>query len=401
MMTWFAFTILIIAVITPGNEAFDTNDIKIDLLLKKLNKPFLKSIKSPDGDIIDCVHIKNHPIYDHPLFTNHTIQMRPTSLPKRWNNESLKPHENSRMATQLWRTNGRCPKNSIPIRRTTREDILRAKSLETYGRKDPNVFTQPKQAKSTNADGIHVHSVLETVGRFHGGKAIINLWKPYVRTQTEFSLAQIWLSAGTSYEINTIEAGWQVLKSKYGDYNPRFFIYWTADSYITTGCYNLDCPGFVTTNQHFAIGATMGPVSSVNGDQFEIPTSIWRDSRSGHWWLKVYENTFVGYWPKSLFTHLQDVAANVQWGGEVIDNKNGLQHTTTKMGSGHFAEEGYQKASYFRNVEIVDEGEFMKPPDGTFTFMSEENCYNIKANSDRRWGVHFFYGGPGRNPNCT
>ncbi|KAF2551654.1 hypothetical protein F2Q68_00035485 [Brassica cretica] len=47
------FSILIIAVKVTGREYDDTRDAEIDELLKKLNKPALKSIKSPDGDIID------------------------------------------------------------------------------------------------------------------------------------------------------------------------------------------------------------------------------------------------------------------------------------------------------------------------------------------------------------
>ncbi|CAL5380719.1 unnamed protein product [Camellia sinensis] len=46
----------------------------VDKQLKHLNKPALKSIKSPDGDIIDCVHISHQPAFDHPLLKNHTIQ---------------------------------------------------------------------------------------------------------------------------------------------------------------------------------------------------------------------------------------------------------------------------------------------------------------------------------------
>ena len=30
-------------------------------------------IQNPNGDIIDCVHIKNQPAFDHPFFKNHTI----------------------------------------------------------------------------------------------------------------------------------------------------------------------------------------------------------------------------------------------------------------------------------------------------------------------------------------
>lgn len=49
-------------------------------------------------------------------------------------------------------------------------------------------------------------------GKFHGAKADINLWKPFLQKREEFSLAQIWINAGThGTDLNTIEAGWQVL----------------------------------------------------------------------------------------------------------------------------------------------------------------------------------------------
>jgi hypothetical protein len=43
--------------------------------LKRFNKPAVKSIESPDGDIIDCVHISHQPAFDHPYLKNHTIQV--------------------------------------------------------------------------------------------------------------------------------------------------------------------------------------------------------------------------------------------------------------------------------------------------------------------------------------
>ncbi|ESQ44360.1 hypothetical protein EUTSA_v10006417mg [Eutrema salsugineum] len=72
--------IVIVAMIVTGSEFFATCDVEIDRLLKTLKKPPLKSIKSGDGYTIDCVHIKNHPIYDHPLFKNHTIQVHEAFL---------------------------------------------------------------------------------------------------------------------------------------------------------------------------------------------------------------------------------------------------------------------------------------------------------------------------------
>lgn len=34
--------------------------------------------QSPDGDIIDCVHISHQPAFDHPFLKNHTIQVNLT-----------------------------------------------------------------------------------------------------------------------------------------------------------------------------------------------------------------------------------------------------------------------------------------------------------------------------------
>lgn len=36
---------------------------------------FTFGIQSPDGDIIDCVHVSHQPAFDHPFLKNHTIQV--------------------------------------------------------------------------------------------------------------------------------------------------------------------------------------------------------------------------------------------------------------------------------------------------------------------------------------
>lgn len=39
----------------------------------------------------------------------------------------------------------------------------------------------------------------------------MNVWHPKVEQANEFSLAQVWLPAGSyNNELNSIEAGWQV-----------------------------------------------------------------------------------------------------------------------------------------------------------------------------------------------
>ncbi|KAE8671368.1 hypothetical protein F3Y22_tig00111960pilonHSYRG00004 [Hibiscus syriacus] len=50
--------------------------------LNRLNKPAVKTIQIPDGDIIDCVHITHQPAFDHPFLKDHKIQMRPSYHPE-------------------------------------------------------------------------------------------------------------------------------------------------------------------------------------------------------------------------------------------------------------------------------------------------------------------------------
>ncbi|CAF1804545.1 unnamed protein product, partial [Brassica napus] len=106
-----------------GKEFSDHQEIEVEKLLKLLNKPARKSIKSEDGDIIDCVPIHSQPAFDHPLLKNHTIQMRPSFIPE---STSMYTKTNP---TQVWHKNGRCPENTVPIRRTKKEDILRSKII--------------------------------------------------------------------------------------------------------------------------------------------------------------------------------------------------------------------------------------------------------------------------------
>lgn len=112
------------------------------------------------------------------------------------------------------------------------------------------------------------------------------------------------------------------------------------------------------------------------------------------------ENTLVGYWPAELFTHLADHADMVEWGGEVVNTKFSGKHTATQMGSGHFAEDGFRRASYFRNIEVVDADNSLSPVQSLSTLAEDTNCYNIQSSYSNDWGDFFYFGGPGNNPQC-
>lgn len=125
-----------------------------------------------------------------------------------------------------------------------------------------------------------------------------------------------------------------------------------------------------------------------------------QDPKLGNWWMGFGENTLVGYWPSELFTHLADHATMVEWGGEVVNSRANGAHTSTQMGSGHFAEDGFGKASYFRNLELVDSDNSLSTVQDISTLAENTNCYNIKSSYNNEWGTHFYFGGPGNNPRC-
>lgn len=119
-----------------------------------------------------------------------------------------------------------------------------------------------------------------------------------------------------------------------------------------------------------------------------------QDPLTGNWWLQYGNQSALGYWPSSLFSYLYDSASEIQWGGEVLNlNVNG-QHTTTVMGSGHYPERGYRKASFFRNYQIVDTSDKLQAPEHDEKEVTRIDSYDLLKD----YNGGFFYGGPGVDP---
>lgn len=371
--------------------------------LKRLNKPAIMSIESPDGDIIDCVHVSHQPAFDHPFLKNHTIQMRPSYHPEGLYGDNKIKSDVSSNPTQLWHLNGKCPQDTIPVRRTKMDDVLRASSIKRYGRKKHKSMPVPMSAEPDliNESG-HQHAIAYVQGDdYYGAKATINVWNPKIQQGNEFSLSQLWILGGSFGEdLNSIEAGWQVSPDLYGDNNTRLFTYWTSDAYQATGCYNLLCSGFIQINSEIAMGASIFPISGYRGSQYDISILVWKDPKEGNWWMQFGNDQVLGYWPSFLFSYLADSASMIEWGGEVVNSQPSGQHTSTQMGSGHFPEEGFGKSSYFRNIQIVDESNNLKAPKSIGSFTEQSSCYDVKSGYNGDWGNYFYYGGPGKNPNC-
>ncbi|KAJ7555996.1 hypothetical protein O6H91_05G067900 [Diphasiastrum complanatum] len=372
-------------------------------LLLSLNKAAVKSIQSPDGDIIDCVLLHHQLAFDHPKLADHKLQEAPSSWPRGIVAES-NSSQSSDEELQLWHRMGRCPTGTIPVRRTKAEDILRAVAAKkSFGRKtnEPLIPSSPPGAPQDSSSYGHEHAIAYVRGhQFHGAQASINVWRPRIQVSHEFSLSQMWLLSGSFVRLNSIEAGWQVSPELYGDINPRFFTYWTSDGYQSTGCYNLLCSGFIQVGHGIALGASISPVSSFSGAQYDINILIWKDPRTGNWWMAYGQNSVVGYWPAELFPHLRSYATMIEWGGEVVNTRPGGKHTATQMGSGHFPEQGFSQASYIRNIGLVDSRNQLQLPSYLHTLAQRPRCYDIKSSYNKNWGLHVYYGGPGQNPGC-
>ncbi|XP_065630770.1 protein neprosin isoform X2 [Quercus suber] len=191
-MTFYLF--FLIPMSSAGNRNTNTifgkkQKLEVQQQLKRLNKPALKSIESPDGDIIDCVDIYKQPAFDHPLLKNHTIQP--------------------------WHLNGRCPEGTIPIRRTKEEDLLRAGSVANFGRKKYHTIPH---AQNNDVPTDHEYATLTDAGagKYYGMAAEMNVWNPHSQEENEFSVSQFWVANGEyGQDLDTIEAGMIVCEDLY------------------------------------------------------------------------------------------------------------------------------------------------------------------------------------------
>nr|ACG29702.1 carboxyl-terminal proteinase [Zea mays] len=369
--------------------------------MARMDRDSNMTIQSPDGDVIRCVPSHLQPAFDHPVLRGQKPEDEPVErpMPPKRVGGAAEEEDDEDVFPQAWSDGGkRCPEGTVPIRRTTARDVLRASSARRFGMK-----ARASRARRDSTSSGHEHAVGYVTGdQFYGAKASLNVWSAKVASAAEFSLSQIWVISGSfGNDLNTVEAGWQVSPELYGDSSPRFFTYWTTDAYQETGCYNLHCSGFVQTNNRIAIGAAISPTSVYNGRQFDISLLIWKDPHRGNWWLQLGSTgQLVGYWPSFLFTHLGGHANMVQFGGEVVNSRPSGSHTPTQMGSGHFPREGSNRAAYFRNVQVVDGDNSLVPAAALRLVADHPACYDIQGGYNRAWGNYFYYGGPGRNVHC-
>ncbi|KAL5708549.1 hypothetical protein ACHQM5_019335 [Ranunculus cassubicifolius] len=369
-------------------------DLELDRQLSILNKPPIKTFQNGVGDLIDCIDIHKQPAFDHPLLKNHRLQMRPDSTPRGLNYETPSTSDVKYTRTMLNAVD--CPIGSVPIRRTRKEDLIRAKSFSES-------FATTIRPFTGLTPGLHLAIVRSNPNpkiTYKGMEAQFNVYNPVVQGN-QSSTGQIWIQNGARDVVNSLQAGWMVAPGLYGDNTTRIFIFWTANG--NRGCFNHLCEGFIQTNNRFPLGVPI-ETSKYGADlQQEVNIRIYQDANTGNWWLQVpYKNANVGYWPKELFPLLAGGATQVTWGGAVMSQQN---LPSPEMGNGRFPnKKDIKSGSYFRQMLVVDSDNRLLEPAGphyqTETFVDRPQCYdlvNYGYQKKEKMGFSFLYGGPGGN----
>ncbi|XP_024004632.1 uncharacterized protein LOC18030931 isoform X2 [Eutrema salsugineum] len=339
-------------------------------LLNHINKPAIKSFQTEHGFIFDCIDIQKQRAFDHPLLKNHSIQLKPTTIPKWTRDNTTSKRSSSLPFPQDGIT---CPVGTVIVKRTTLEELKQTQRLKSVG------FYRPTSKYKNEI--THRYAFGDYQYKNYGAKGNINVWDPPV-LHGQFSLASISVARGSWEKLQSISAGW------------------IADGFDKTGCYNTNCPGFVQVSKKFALGGLVKPLSTYDGQQYHIEVSLSQDPITGDWWYLLRDEP-IGYWPRSLFNveGLSNGAGVAFWGGEVFSP---AKEKSPSMGSGYYPHEGYKKAAYVNGFKVIDHftGKVKIPKASTIdVFADSPNCYDVKKNIGKGyWSRAIFFGGPG---GCT
>jgi len=296
-----------------------------------------------------------------------------------------------------------CQDKTVPIGRTTLEEMTQFPTLKAFLSKGPHGKGQPPVPPK--ADGAippepveHKHDVTYEWIYNLGGHSNLSVNNPSVYTPwgEVFSLSQVWYIGFNGGATQTVEAGWQVYPGRLGDEQPHLFAYWTADGYNNTGCYDYGCGAFVQYDGSLFLGVAFSPVSVPGGAQYEVPIE-W-EWWYGNWWLEV-NGTWVGYYPGGLFG-AGDMATHsdlIEFGGEIVGGYGTSYNYYPPMGSVNWGTDGWPWAAYQRQIWYFDGSYNGQWAWGLTAFNSCPAGTSILGpywgGSD--WGIYFFFGGPG------
>ena len=354
------------------------------------------------GEDVDCVDIERQP---GRRGATEPMEFAPRVLP------AGEPRVDPSVAVED--PDAVCPAGTIPILHLDLDALARFDTLEDFLAKTPRDLQGTSAGRPRNGDdeaalelpragstSSHQYAHAARTIDNYGTEGYFNVWAPYVESNAEFSLAQMWVWRGSGANLETVEGGWQRYRNLYGDDSSHLFIFYTPNNY-TSGCYNLSCAAFVQTYAGVTVGGALSPVSTVGGAQYEVRLLWYRDPGTGYWWLQ-YQGTWIGYYPRSLFdaNGLYDKSAGVDVGGEIVNNNSG-HHTYTDMGGGYPPSVGYKYAAYVRNIRYVDTTSTYRDANSLTASRTDSYCYDVSTGYSASWKYYIYFGGYGYNANCT
>ncbi|KAM1242766.1 hypothetical protein ACFX2G_035085 [Malus domestica] len=292
------------ATTTPGED-----DMELERQLQSLNKPIVK-----------------------------TFQLRPTSFPAETQKSAPAIDPISETLSKM----EACPEGTVPIPRTTKDDLVMAKSLSHQ------MFCN---ALSPNTHQVFVRINQKAGVTYYGLAGICSIYK-LPSSPDWSSTSNVWVEGAPQGNYNVLIAGVMVSQPINSDDIPRLFVYW--------------------------------------------------DPVSENWWLQIgaKSNITVGYWPKEIVPGLLNGAEDAGWGGIAMTKEN---EDSPPMGGGQFPDGFYDHAAYFKEVRYMLKGleqviptycdSFTEHADGT-------GCYALQNDKDtwlEGWRYRFLFGGPGGN----
>ncbi len=390
---------------------------KIDTYLRTYHSGVIVTNTATDrsGQTISCVDIQHQPALNNPALKGHKIQMEPSDALVAILKAPVKKEVPSEPSTGFMamlrvpvKNDGTliCPTGSVAMRLPTHEQIARAgslgKFLSKYPDGSPGRVGIERNVLAPALSGHEYAVAYQWVGSI-AAQSTLNVWDAYIGTVGDMTLSQLWMVGGTGTGTQTVEVGSNVYPALYGDNYPHIFIYYTADNYHNTGCYNYSCNAFVQTSSTLWIGGALISSSVSGGTQLEGTLAFYRDPATGNWWLYYFDGTTyyqIGYYPGALYGsgQLSQYAQLIEYGGEMYSGQTS-PHSATDMGSGQFPNAGYGYAAYQRNLKYLDTNFALHDFFGS-TITTNPNCYDIAWGTNPAWGTSIYFGGPGYSSIC-
>lgn len=301
----------------------------------------------------------------------------------------------------------RGPAGTVPIVRFNVEQYL--ENTKTLPENPVDILQKiPPPAPESND---RYYAVWQRFGTFFGTAGRINIWDTSGPEGNETSIAQTAVIRGDP--MQAIEAGKVELQSLDGDRIPHFFTYYRTNGSASgdwVGGYNTLVDGWIQYSSRVSPGMAINAWDSgTNGNQYSLDVEV--RLHQGNWWVWV-AGEWAGYYPNcigggappcargTLFSEngIRDQASRLDWYGEVFD-ASAPAATSTDMGSGEFAVNGWQHAAYFRYLTF-----FWQPAtywwwDSGSVSVTDATCYSANGpfySSDPSWHNWYFYGGPGK-----